>query len=448
MPTTSNTADQYKLFTLCKETVKVKKIKDPETNTFVSDVTLPTTVSGERVIIETIDSYTSKRVFNLLYDAITSRYTDSVYRKIEDKNLLKIQVVKNGRGVVHIQTKIKKVNLDKLYKFCENNISKEENIIFKRRDTVSIKPKDIDNGRKLYNTISAQLTDMYPDVVFKNTEDGDLFKIRAIINGSGSIHIAKKKGKVSRALKPGLAYEDYFESVIIDGIQSVNEWVRKMDWPSQFRPSLTLKLTSNNNMITISPIAGVSGVGGENNKTDIRIYRPNTSCINISLKQTNFFSWSSADTYNPRFSKNAKALLEQAISKKLVTVENEQIIFPKGVKGIRAKVTDDEEMKYYAFGTGVDQVNYIVIGAGLDGIDEDDHIIYMTGKETYRYNNTQDMARLEEDFYIVIYKNVGREGKNRSSSALSPYKNVSVRYVNRSHAYSSDVYTRESYIDI
>lgn len=448
MPTTNAsstiTVDPYKMFSLCKESISPRMIKDNETGRFVKDIILPNGPINETIIIKTFSATTNYRLWNLMYGKLTEKYPNSEYKKIEGKNILKIQAVKNGRGVIHFVQEIKKTNLDILYRFCENNLNKADSVITKRKFVV-VNPKNKDNSASIHNSLYKQLQEVFPDTVFKSTKDGETYKIRAIINGTGSIHIVGKRGKVAKVLQPGQAYEYYFESVIMDGIQAVNEFVAKYDWPAQFRPSLTLKLKTGGNMITVSPIAGVDRVGGENKKTDIRIYRPNSSAINISLKQANFFSWSSADTKNPRFSKRVKSLLEEAINKKIVTVDDEnRIIFPPNVRGLRSRVNDDDEIKYYAFGSDAsDKVNYIVINAGLEAIDYDDHIIYMNGNETYRYNNPKDFARLKQDFFVVIYKRMGS-----NSSALHPYRDVSVRYVNRSHAYSSDIKTRESYIDI
>jgi hypothetical protein len=459
MPTTTSTlktADPYKIFSLCKAVIKPKRIIDTETYTTVQDVTIANTLSNQTVVIKTYDKYVNRRTFELVYDELVRTYPDSVYEKIEnprEKNILKIKVTRNGIGSVHFKYEIKRVNLDVLYNFCNKNVDQSQNVLYKRSRWIVIKPNDIQNSKRLADSLIKQLTDQYTDCKFTLEDDGGAYKIIASLGGSGLIRIIKKRGKQSDVLLPGKAYEYYFRTVVFDAMQSLNEWVRTNDWPPDSKPPLMLKVSNDYNFLVMGPIHAVELVASKNRKPDILLYRSNSSTIGISLKQPNFSFWSGADTYNPRFSNRIKSLLDQAIKDGKVQLDGNKVVFPNGVRGIRSKVYDEEEIKYYAFGSSGNSVDYIIIGAKApkEEIDGSTHIIYMTGGNAYRYNNVEDMKRLKDDFYVVIKKTTAEileDGKLKvtSPSALKPYEDVTVRYVNRNHAYGSS--SGGIYIDV
>lgn len=316
------------------------------------------------------------------------------------------------------------------------NISKfPGDLIYKKKNTIHIIPKNLANSQSLYKNIKNKLVTIYPNSQFNFTIDGNIGKIRVASNGYGSIHIRLPKKSIPSVLKPGEAFELYFHSILLDGITHIKEITEEFsDIPSSILNmyvNLTLLIKSGNKSITIGNIKSADKVGQLNAKPDIIIYRKIGNPVKISLKQSNFFSWSSADTYDNRFSNRVKAILDSAIKNNIVTlgVDN-KIIFPSGIKGL-IYPSNLREVQKYAYGENNDKVDYIIINSNLSNFDSDTNIIYLNAEKIFKADNNSDINEIRNDMYLNIYSSSG------SSSALSPYKNVRVRYVNKNHAYNA-----------
>lgn len=340
---------------------------------------------------------------------------------------------------------VKVLNPDplRLLDFVKRNISFNNNIRLVK-NTVILEPNSLSDAKDIQKYLLDRLNNYYRNTKFKEFKDGNLYKIKVIQGGYGSIHIIGVVKPNSPLLRPGIAFEEYFTSVIIDHISALRQARAELSetYIRNKMPYLTLLINTGEKVFPIGPIKSVDRVGGKNKKTDVLITKNNGTKHKISLKQSNFSFWSSADTYNSKYSIRAKNILKKAIENKTVNVSpTGEIIFPNDVKGIRTKVDDDDEIKYYAFGSISDRVDSIIINGKFLTFDENKFILTIGSSESYRYNNTSDFNRLKRDFYMVIQHKIGR-----SSGALSPYKNVSVQYVNSNHAFSK--IDGKEYIDI
>lgn len=322
-------------------------------------------------------------------------------------------------------------------------LPRKDNLIIKKLNTIKIIPKDISRGPIIEKLIYNEILKRYPKTELKRTRDGNILKIRAISNGVASIHISVPKKVTPSVLRPGEAYELYFESVILDGLKNLKELRENMDIPLSIFDmyhNLTLLINAGGKQISIGPIKSVDKVGQEGKKADVIITLKTGKRIKISLKQKNFFSWGSAGTYDSVYSARPREILDKAIQNGLVTVDdNQEIIFPPNIKGIRLPATKSE-IKKYAFGDSSNNVDYIVINAGKVNYNENTKIIYMTGTKIYKNNTPKDLNEMSNDVYMVIYKIKG------NSTAMRPYKNVSVMYVNKNHAYNA--LDQSKYMDI
>jgi hypothetical protein len=330
-----------------------------------------------------------------------------------------------------------KVDITKI-QYVVNSIASRNSLVFKKNYTVNVIPKDLSNGKPLYENIYSELLRLYPQLKLKKEIDGSVGKIRVTENGYGYIKIQLEKSKniSSGILKPGEPYELYFHSVILDALTDLKELREEMDVPPQIFDmynNVTLNLYGGGKKISIGPIKSADKVGQTGQKPDILIKTKSGKNVTISLKQGNFSFWSSADTYQ----NVPKKILENTLSSGLVSLQSspgQSIVFANNVGGIRVPATIDE-IKKYCFGgpTGVD---YIVINAKLTGVSR--NIISMNGLNIFKNNNSGDIMRLIPDVYLVIKKDL-----RRNASAMLPYKGLTVSFVNRAHAFDP----RNRYVD-
>lgn len=330
-----------------------------------------------------------------------------------------------------------KVDITKI-QYVVNSIASRNSLVFKKNYTVNVIPKDLSNGKPLYENIYSELLRLYPQLKLKKEIDGSVGKIRVTENGYGYIKIQLEKSKniSSGILKPGEPYELYFHSVILDALTDLKQLREEMDVPPQIFDmynNVTLNIYGGGKKISIGPIKSADKVGQTGQKPDILIKTKTGKNVTISLKQGNFSFWSSADTYE----NVPKKILENSLNRGIVSLQSspgQSIVFANNVGGIRVPATIDE-IKKYCFGgpTGVD---YIVINAKLTGVSR--NIISMNGLNIFKNNNSGDIMRLIPDVYLVIKKDT-----RRNASAMSPYKGLTVSFVNRAHAFDP----RNRYVD-
>ena len=108
--------------------------------------------------------------------------------------------------------------------------------------------------------------------------------------------------------------------------------------------------------------------------------------------------------------------------------------------GLRCPATEDE-INYYCFGSGDNTADYIIINAKKAKYDNP-QLMHMEAERVYRRGKQSDINELRSDVHLVVY-----ESKS-NSTALSPYKNLSVQFVNKKHAYNGDIKTKKKYIPI
>lgn len=333
-------------------------------------------------------------------------------------------------------------DIHRLHSLCKRYVRPPGDIIEKTTKSITIIPEDLSKSSIIYKKIIKDIEKNYPQSEIAETDDGSLRKIRIIRNGYGIINVIFPKRSQSLVLRPGIAYELYFHSVIVDGLSYVSDLKKELnEIPSYIfdkKINLTLLITSNNKTHPIDRINSVHHVGGKNEKSDIKIIKKDNKEINISLKQSNFFSWGSANTFNPKYSKIQKEFLEKAIEKGVLRLDGNKVIFPDNVDGIRTSASLDE-IKNYAFGYANNKVDYIVINAKQVNFNQNKRIIYMNAETVYKNGNMSDLRKLQNDAYLIIRKSSG------NASALRPYQDVGVGYYNKSHAYNSRDY---NYIDV
>jgi hypothetical protein len=347
---------------------------------------------------------------------------------------------------------VRRVPIDpyKVQGLVEKIVSKKDNLIYKKNETIYIIPKDLNNGPYIHKLIYEKLVSEFPISEFKEWTDGDIKKIRSVSNGKGGVYTQCPKKKNPSVLGAGRAYELYFYSVIMDGLVDIKDLRKKwQDIPNSIfnmYNNLTVVVTSKSKRFPIGPIISVDDVAGKNEKSDITITtlpKNGKNKFKISLKQSNFFSWGSAGTFNEKHSARAKKILLQAISQEIVSLDTNdenRVIFPSGMMGLRCPATDDE-INYYCFGSGDNTADYIIINAKGAKYDNP-QLIHMEAERVYKRGKQSDLNELRSDVYLVVY-----ESKS-NSTALSPYKNLSVQFVNKKHAYNGDIKTKKKYIPI
>lgn len=335
--------------------------------------------------------------------------------------------------------------------------SKDFALTYKKKEVVRVIPKKLSDSNFAYKKIEAEMKKKFLGANIESRKDGEWYKIRVTKGGKGSVHILTSKGKISEVLRPGMAYELYFQSVLIDGIDFTKNRRRLLyeDLSENVLntiPSMNLSLvvSDRNSKIGIGNIKSSSRVGGENLKPDVIIYKRTGSPVRISLKQSNFFHWGGADRLNPRFSPRAKSLLTKAIQNGILELDNTNgVIFPKGVDGIRSPATKDE-VKYYIFGEGTNTVEYVMVNAILSYHDDLENVMYMNADKIYKKDSERDITQLMNDTFLLISKRYIKPNANSTipssgPSSMVPYKGIRVSFVNRRHAYGDSKY---NYIDI
>ena len=332
-----------------------------------------------------------------------------------------------------------KIDIPKL-QYVVNSIASYNSTVVRKNYTVQVIPKNLAEGRALYEKIYSELLRLYPNIKLKKEIDGDLGKIRVTENGYGyvKIQLEKSTGKISSVLKPGEAYELYFHSVILEQLSKIKELKKEFDGiPPQIFDmynNVTLNLYGGGKQVSIGPILSADKVGQTGKKPDIVIKTKPGKTIKISLKQGNFSFWSSADAYEIVPMQILNKTL-QAGKVTLNTPPGQPSTFVGNVRGIRVPATIPE-VKKYCFGgpTGVD---YIVINAKLTGVGKN-NVISMSGINIFKNDNTRDILRMLPDVYLVI-----RSAPNKNATAMSPYKGLTVDFVNKSHAFDP----RNRYVD-
>ena len=332
-----------------------------------------------------------------------------------------------------------KIDITKI-QYVVNSIASSNSIVIKKNYTVQVIPKNLAEGRPLYEKIYSELLRLYPNIKLKKEIDGDIGKIRVTENGYGyvKIQLEKSTNKISSVLKPGEAYELYFHSVILDQLSKIKEIKKELDGvPSKIFDmynNVTLNLYGGGKQVSIGPILSADKVGQTGKKPDIAIKTKPGKTITISLKQGNFSFWSSADTYeNIPMQILNKTLKAGKVA--LKTPPGQPSTFIGDVGGIRVPA-NISEVKKYCFGgsTGVD---YIVINAKLTGVSKN-NIINMNGINIFKNNDIKDILRMLPDVYLVI-----RSDSRRNAKSMLPYKGFTVNFVNKAHAFDP----RNKYVD-
>lgn len=330
----------------------------------------------------------------------------------------------------------------KIY-YTVNSLYKNNSVIYRKLNTIYVLPNEREKGKEIFEDLFKRLKTTYSNSLFEKNIDGDIGKIRVNKNNVISIRVSlPKSSKISSVLKPGEAYELYFTSVIIDGITEMKELRKEMDIPDNIfntYNNLTLNLYDGEKKVSVGPIVEAVKVGQAGLKPDVRIKCRNKPDITISLKQSNFSFWSSADTYRPR----PLNILNSAISSSKVilsTSPSGNIIFQdsqgNNIGGIRVPATK-EEVKKFCFG-GPNGVDYIVISAKRSNYSIKNKIITMQALKIYKNNNESDIKRMMEDVFLVI-----KRDPKRNASGLPGYKGFTISFVNRASAYDP----RNKYID-
>jgi len=325
-----------------------------------------------------------------------------------------------------------------------NNLYKKDNTIYKKLNTIYILPSVREKGKDVFEDAFKKLKNIYPNSLLEKTVDGNIGKIRVNKNNVVSIRVAlPKSSKISSILKPGEAYELYFTSVLIDGVTEMKQLRKEMDIPDNIfnmYNNLTLNLYEKGRQFSIGPIIEATKVGQAGLKPDVRIRCRNKPDVKISLKQSNFSFWSSADTYSPRpfnILKDALAsgkVMFDDTKPNSLSFQNSQ---GKPIGGIRVPATV-EEIKKFCFG-GPNGVDYIVISSKKTNYSKQNKIISMQALKIYKNNNESDIKKMLPDVFLVIKRDL-----KRNASGLAEFKGFSVSFVNKSSAYDP----RNNYIDV
>lgn len=288
---------------------------------------------------------------------------------------------------------------------------------------------------RLYINLYKALSNYYPQSNFYIGKDENLTrKYKTIlVNANKDISIkiftGLHKTKTPEVLRPGMAFELYFESIIKDELSKLKDLQKEYGRPliplSFFNLTLNLFNNKNKNSINISNIVDVKRVGQANDKPDIELIRrlDNGSprpTIKISLKQGNFGFWSSANTYQ-----DASEILDRNISHGIVNINTSMSgvrNFQLGVRGIYIPATK-EETKKFCFGEGKNEVDYIVINSKYQGIDEN-IVMNVICERIYRKTSPSDLTELMKDVYLLIEE--ADPGKNGSKIL----KGFDIKFVN------------------
>jgi len=346
----------------------------------------------------------------------------------------------------------------KILEIVQKLAPKSDNLIYKKKDTIWVIPKILKNGPELHKKIYAALVSKYPLSKFKESTDGNIKKIRVVgkNTGTGEVYTQCPVGKRSSILNPGRAYELYFHSVIVDKLLKLTELKSDLKEFSYLLfekyHNVTLTIWSvNKKKIGIGPIISIDDAAGKSSKSDVTI-QTKLKKVRISLKQSNFFSWGSAGTYHTLHSARPKKLIDKAVATGLISLDptdRNKVIFPEGIMGIRTPATDSE-INYYCFGMKDNFADYIIINGKEEHSDEDSLFIYMEAEKIYKRNHPPDTVALRPEVYMVIYDTTLRSkdpAKDSNSTAMYPYKNLSVQFVNRNHAMNGDILRKKKYLE-
>jgi hypothetical protein len=301
--------------------------------------------------------------------------------------------------------------IEKILKYNKVRIKKPN----KTPNTIIILPDKnftYDQITRLHANILKSLNKHFPKSYFSAEIDtSSIAKYKTILvntNKDISIKIlVGLKEKKPEVLRPGMAFELYFESIIKDEISKLEDLQKEYGSPeiplSFFNLTLSLFNNENKKYINISNIVDAERVGQNKNKPDIKIMRESDSgsrkpTIKISLKQGNFSFWSSANTY-----RNALEILDNNISKGIISVNTSMSglrSFPSGIGGIYVPATK-EETKKFCFGEGDNTVDYIVINSKYQGIDEN-LVMDVICEKIYSKTSQSDLTDLMKDVYLLI----------------------------------------------
>ncbi|MDW7641844.1 MAG: hypothetical protein SCG72_05515 [Nitrosarchaeum sp.] len=270
-----------------------------------------------------------------------------------------------------------------------------------------------DMTSRLYTNLHKALSNYYPQSYFYAGKDETLIrKYKTIlVNANKDISIkifaGLHKTKTPEVLRPGIAFELYFESIIKGEISKLKDLQKEYGRPliplSFFNLTLNLFDNKNKNSINIFNIVDAKRVGQTNDKPDVELIRrldtgsPRPT-IKISLKQGNFGFWSSANTY-----RDALEILDRNISDGIVSINTSMSgarSFSSGIRGIYVPATK-EETKKFCFGEGKNKVEYIVINSKYQGIDEN-FVMNVICEKIYRETSPSDLNELMKDVYLLI----------------------------------------------
>jgi hypothetical protein len=316
---------------------------------------------------------------------------------------------------------------------------------------ITVKPAYASNIEKIYDDV-AKLFSI--DVLLGNrqisttSEISNVVGINFILNLQQQVKNVKIyfklgkdsiKSKLPELLRPGVLNEEYFNSVINDAIDKLNEAKTEVGLPKIFNPKLLLGISENNiTKYTIGPIKSSERIGQELGKTDVRI-KTDSEDINISLKKENFSFWSSASQYAA-----AKNIMDHLVKTNQIQIskngsgrtEIKDQKTGKKIEGIKLPATVGE-IKKYCFGEDENKINYILINSynpgdfaevrrtGMSGqfykLDLNSKIVYT--------ETVKDIVRMKGDVYLTIVPS------SSNSSALMPnYPGFKIQFANKKNS--------------
>lgn len=290
--------------------------------------------------------------------------------------------------------------------------------------------------------IEEKINDIYPHIRLVRNLDGRYLKLKIITAGSsGRIWISRSTSKstTSPLLRPGVAYEYFFHSFIVDAFEKRNDLATSLGLTTVQKKNLfkiyLIITTTAGKRIQIGPINDTQQIGQQNKKTDERITLTTNTVVNLSLKQENFWWWSGGFTNDESIKKRYKSIIKAAISKGIVKEKNNQITFEPGVEGIRFPTTINEVKKFaFSEGSGDDQIRYVIKHAVEPKVShvDDEITVYAIARNIYDINNDSDLSEVQADMYGIIGSKPGKQ-----PISLSPYGGVYVMFVTKKYAFQN-----------
>lgn len=337
----------------------------------------------------------------------------------------------NNKSVHLIYNQIYKIiqNFSTKYKYTIQKYDKSPNTIIIK--PINMTPEMIYN---MYDYIFKQLSSYYfPNSIFKSdteTTKSARYK-RILVNANNDISIkffiSADTSKKPYLLRPGMAFEAYFVSIIKEEIVKLKELQKELGTPliplHIFNLTLDIFNKSTRKTISIDKIVDIKHIGGSNQKPDAQINRRLKPNIKISLKQENFGIWSSANRYRTAFD-----ILNKNVEENIITLNkniSNIVSFDGDVNGLYVKATIDE-IKKYCFGEGLNQVDYVVISSYFQGIDEN-KVIHIESNKVYKKGNISDILKMQSDVFLLISEN-----PEKNASGVSPYRGLDIQFVNSS----------------